>query len=87
MNFTREDFIGPVNLGNPHEFTFSELAELVLRMTGSHSKIVYRPLPSDDPVRRKADITLAKKELQGWEPVVQLEEGLEKSIAYFRTRI
>ncbi len=79
---TPKDFTGPVNLGNPGEFTILELAERVVEMTGSSSKIDFKPLPSDDPVQRKPDITLAKKEL-GWEPKVKLEEGLRKTIAYF----
>lgn len=74
---------GPLNLGNPSEFTIRELAELVLRMTNSRSRIVYRPLPTDDPVQRQPDISLARSQL-GWEPGVPLEEGLEKTIAYFR---
>ena len=85
MNTSRADFTGPVNLGNPGEFTMLELAEKVLKQTGSKSKLVHKPLPGDDPTRRRADISLAKKELQGWEPKVQLDEGLEKSIAYFKT--
>ena len=84
MNRSREDFQGPVNLGNPGEFTVLELAEKVLRMTGSKSRIVYRPLPADDPTRRRACIDLAKRELDGWEPKISLDEGLEKSISYFR---
>lgn len=80
---TPDSFIGPVNLGNPGEFTIISLAELVIRMTGSKSKVVHLPLPRDDPRQRKPDITLAKKEL-GWEPSVPLEEGLKKTIKYFR---
>ncbi len=76
------DFMGPVNLGNPGEFTISELAEKVIRMTKSASKIVYKPLPGDDPTQRRPDISLAKKIL-GWEPKVMLESGLEKTIGYF----
>lgn len=78
-----EDFAGPVNLGNPGEFTIRELAEAVIRQTGSKSKLVYRPLPQDDPLQRKPDIGLARERL-GWEPKVNLEEGLERTIAYFR---
>lgn len=78
-----EDFTGPVNLGNPGEFTILQLAEAVIRMTGSSSKIVYEPLPSDDPLQRKPDISLAREKLD-WEPKVNLEEGLERTIAYFR---
>jgi UDP-glucuronate decarboxylase len=77
------DLIGPVNLGNPGEFTILELAEKVLRMTGSRSKIVRLPLPSDDPVRRRPDISLAKSRL-GWEPKVPLDEGLALTIEFFR---
>jgi UDP-glucuronate decarboxylase len=79
----REDFIGPVNLGNPCEFSIKDLAELVLKITQSQSEIVYKPLPQDDPVQRRPDIALAKRELN-WEPQVDLTEGLEKTIDYFR---
>ncbi|MFM2356098.1 MAG: hypothetical protein RLZZ528_1834 [Pseudomonadota bacterium] len=78
-----DDFTGPVNIGNPVEMTILELAEAVIRLTGSASKLVYEPLPSDDPVQRKPDITLARKAL-GWEPRVDLERGLTETIAYFR---
>ncbi|HQV31844.1 MAG TPA: SDR family oxidoreductase [Calditrichia bacterium] len=77
-----DNFIGPVNLGNPGEFTIRELAEKVIELTGSSAKIVSRPLPADDPVKRKPDITLARQQLE-WEPAVQLEAGLKKTIAYF----
>jgi len=77
-----DDFIGPVNLGNPGEFTILELAEKVVAMTGSGSKIVMKPLPHDDPRQRKPDIALAKGKL-GWEPGIKLEQGLVKTIAYF----
>ncbi len=87
MNDSRPDFLGPVNLGNPGEFTMLELAQKVLKKTGSKSKLVFRPLPGDDPARRRADITLAGKELNGWKPTVTLDEGLDKSIAYFKTLI
>jgi UDP-glucuronate decarboxylase len=83
---TPSDFAGPVNLGNPEEFTIRDLAETVIHMTGSRSRIVLRPLPQDDPVQRQPNITLAKEKL-GWEPKVPLEEGLAKTIAYFRTVI
>jgi nucleoside-diphosphate-sugar epimerase len=73
----------PVNLGNPAEFTIRELAELVLEVTGSSSEIVFRPLPVDDPTQRQPDISRARAEL-GWEPEVQLREGLERTAAYFR---
>ena len=86
MMNSRDGFTGPVNLGNPGEFTMLELAQLVIRMTGSRSKIVYRELPQDDPKQRKPVIELAKKELD-WEPAVALEEGLEKTIAYFKKRL
>ena len=78
-----EDFTGPVNIGNPDEHTIKELAEMVIGLTGSESKIVYKPLPSDDPTRRKPTIELARDEL-GWEPQVKLMEGLGKTIDYFR---
>jgi dTDP-glucose 4,6-dehydratase len=76
----------PVNIGNPVEMTISEIAETIIRMTGSKSKIVYRPLPTDDPKQRRPDITRART-LLGWEPKVQLEEGLIKTIEYFRTKV
>ena len=80
-----ENFTGPVNLGNPREFTMLELAELVLKMTNSKSKIIFTPLPSDDPKQRKPDITLAKEKLNGWEPKIRLEEGLIDTIKYFKS--
>ena len=76
------DFTGPVNLGNPGEFTIRELANEVLALTGSASTIDYRPLPSDDPTRRQPDIRLARERL-GWEPKVPLHEGLPRTIDYF----
>jgi UDP-glucuronate decarboxylase len=76
------DLPGPVNLGNPNEFTIRELADKVIELTGSRSSIVARPLPSDDPLQRKPDISLAKERL-GWTPKVQLDEGLRSTIAYF----
>ena len=84
MMNNESDFIGPVNIGNPGEFTIRELAEQVIRISGSKSKLVQRPRPSDDPTRRRPDITLAKKEL-GWEPKISLEEGLDKTIDWFRS--
>ena len=81
---SRAEFTGPVNIGNPGEFTIKELAEIVIRLTGSSSKIVYEPLPSDDPMQRKPVIELAKKDLD-WEPHIALEEGLKKTIDYFRS--
>jgi UDP-glucuronate decarboxylase len=77
--------VGPMNLGNPGEFTMLELAQLTLKLVGGKSKIVHRPLPSDDPKQRQPDITLAKKVLK-WEPAVPLEEGLKRTIEYFRAR-
>ena len=79
-----DDFTGPVNLGNPGEFTIKELAEQVLELTGSKSTLETRPLPSDDPVRRKPDISLAKEKL-GWEPTIPLKDGLKPTIEYFRS--
>lgn len=85
MMNNEEGFIGPVNLGNPHEFTIKELAEKVLHLIPeSKSKIVYQPLPQDDPKQRQPDITLAKEKLD-WEPKIELEEGLGLTIEYFRT--
>ena len=80
---TGDDFTGPVNVGNPKEFTILQLAETVIRLTGSKSKLLRMPLPSDDPMQRQPDITLAKNKL-GWEPKVELEEGLKETIAFFR---
>jgi UDP-glucuronate decarboxylase len=77
---------GPINLGNPIEFQVQRLAEIVIEMTGSRSKIVFKPLPQDDPLQRKPDITRAREQL-GWHPVVQLREGLEKTIAYFDEKL
>jgi len=81
-----DELTGPVNLGNPVEFTIKELAEKVIDMTGSKSNISYQPLPHDDPKQRQPDITLAKKELN-WEPKIKLEDGLEKTIEYFETLV
>jgi UDP-glucuronate decarboxylase len=81
---TGDEFTGPVNIGNPHEFTIVELARKVISLTGSASELVFKPLPSDDPLQRKPDIALAKAAL-GWRPTIQLEEGLKKTIAYFRS--
>jgi UDP-glucuronate decarboxylase len=78
--------VGPINLGNPGEFTMIELAELTLKLVGGKSKIVHRKLPADDPKQRRPDITLAKKVLK-WKPTVPLEEGLNRTIAYFRSVI
>src|SRR5262245_7629031 len=79
-----DDVTGPVNLGNPTEFTIRQLAELVLELTGSKSKIIHQPLPEDDPKQRRPDITLARQHL-GWEPTTPLRDGLKKTIAWFRT--
>jgi len=79
------EFIGPLNLGNPNEFTMLELAEAIIKLTNSKSKLVFLPLPKDDPQKRQPDITLAKQKLNGWEPNIQLEAGLEKTIEYFKT--
>jgi UDP-glucuronate decarboxylase len=86
MDYSDKDFIGPVNLGNPGEFTMRELAETVIKLTGSDSKIVQLPLPQDDPKQRKPDINLSKTVLN-WEPKISLEEGLVKTINYFKTQI
>ncbi len=84
MMATGDDFTGPVNTGNPGEFTMLELAEKVISMTGSKSKLVFMSLPSDDPKQRKPDISLAYEKLGGWQPSVKLEDGLAKTIAYFK---
>lgn len=84
MMASRDSFTGPVNIGNPNEFTIMRLAEEIIRLTGSKSKIIRRPLPPDDPAQRQPNIDLAKKEL-GWTPEIQLEEGLMKTITYFQT--
>ena len=80
---SRDGFTGPVNIGNPDEFTIKQLAEIIIEMTSSPSKLVYKELPQDDPTQRRPDITLAQKEL-GWKPTVKLREGLERTITYFR---
>ena len=82
MMQTGPEVTGPINLGNPGEFTMIELAEKVIKMTNSKSKLVFRPLPKDDPVRRKPDISKAEKILN-WHPNVPLDEGLKKTIEYF----
>ena len=83
MMNTEEGFAGPVNIGNPGEFTMLELAETILRLSGSKSKIVYQPLPPDDPKQRQPNIELAKAKLD-WEPKINLEDGLKETIAYFK---
>ena len=82
---TPDDFTGPVNIGNPGEFSMLELAEKVINLTHSKSELVFMPLPADDPVQRRPDITLARQALGGWEPTVALDEGLKRSIEYFAT--
>lgn len=77
-----DDFTGPVNMGNPDEFTIIELARKIIEITGSHSKIIFNPLPKDDPMQRRPDISLAIEKLK-WEPVVKLEQGLKKTVEYF----
>ncbi len=84
MMDNEDNFVGPVNLGNPDEFTIKELAEIVKKMIGSKSKIIYKPLPADDPTKRKPDISLAQKKLH-WKPKIKLVDGLEKTINYFRS--
>jgi UDP-glucuronate decarboxylase len=83
MMDSEKGFYGPVNIGNPGEFTMLELAEKVLRFTGSKSRLVYKPLPQDDPRQRKPDITLARAKLD-WSPKVPLDDGLTQTIAYFK---
>ncbi len=83
MMNSRDGFVGPVNIGNPVEFTMLELAKEVIDLTGSKSKIIHMPLPQDDPMQRQPDISLAKKELNGWEPKIHLREGLGYTIDYF----
>ncbi len=78
------DYVGPVNVGNPNEFSVAEFARIALEITGNHSEIVYEPLPVDDPMQRQPDITLART-LLGWEPTIELRDGLERTAAYFRT--
>jgi UDP-glucuronate decarboxylase len=86
MEDTDDDFVGPMNLGNPMEFTIRELAETVIDLTGSGSKILYTPLPSDDPMQRKPDISLAREKL-GWEPGTDLRTGLARTIEYFENEL
>jgi len=83
MMNSREDFVGPVNLGTPTEFTILELAKKIIKLTDSKSKIIYKPLPEDDPKQRQPNINLAKKELK-WTPKIQLDEGLKKTVSYFK---
>jgi UDP-glucuronate decarboxylase len=83
---TPDDFTGPINIGNPREFTIRELAEQVIRLTGSQSKLVFKPLPMDDPKQRQPDIKLAK-DILGWSPTIELSDGLERTIRYFRDQL
>lgn len=83
MMDTKDEIIGPVNIGNPNEFTIKHLAELIIEMTNSKSNLIYLPIPSDDPIQRKPDITLARKLLDNWEPKIQLRQGLQTTIEYF----
>lgn len=83
MMATEDDFVGPVNVGNPNEFSILELAEKVIRLTGSHSKIVFKPLPHDDPQQRQPNISLAKEKLH-WKPTIELEDGLKRMINCFK---
>lgn len=83
MMATEDSFTGPINIGNPGEFTMLELAQEIISITGTKSKITYMPLPKDDPTQRQPDITLAREKLNGWEPKIPLREGLEKTINYF----
>jgi len=83
MMATEDSFTGPVNIGNPGEFTMLELAQKILDLTNSKSKIIYLPLPDDDPTQRQPDISLAREKLNGWEPKIPLQKGLEKTINYF----
>ena len=83
MMNTEDEFIGPVNLGNPNEFSILELAEKVIQLTGSKSKLVFKPLPHDDPKQRQPDITLAKEKLN-WKPTIELEDGLKRIVEYFK---
>jgi len=84
MMNSRPDFIGPVNIGNPNEFTILQLAQKVIELTGSQSKIEFKPLPQDDPMQRRPNIAKAMENLNGWQPTIQLEEGLMKTIEYFK---
>jgi dTDP-glucose 4,6-dehydratase len=86
IRLMESDINEPVNIGNPHELTIKQIAETIIRMTGSRSQLVYRPLPEDDPKVRRPDITKART-LLGWEPKVSLEDGLTKTIEYFRRKV
>lgn len=82
---SREGFTGPVNVGNPHEYSIKELAELIIKLTKSNSNLVYEKLPADDPTNRRPDISVASRELDNWKPSIEIEDGLIKTIEYFRT--
>jgi UDP-glucuronate decarboxylase len=86
MMKTSKELLGPINIGNPIEHTMLELAEIILELTNSQSKIVFKPLPADDPKQRKPDISQAKKEL-GWEPKVSIYDGLKETISYFKNEL
>lgn len=86
MTATAKDLTGPVNLGNPDERSVNELADMVIALTGSHSRLIHTPLPKDDPCRRRPDISLAGRLLGGWHPIVELEDGLCKTLEYFKTK-
>jgi len=87
MMETNRNFQGPINIGNPNEFTMLELAETIISLTNSKSKISFHPLPADDPIQRKPDISLAKEKLNNWQPTINLEQGLIKTIDYFKTTL
>jgi UDP-glucuronate decarboxylase len=87
MMNTTDEIIGPINIGNPSEFTIKELSELIIKLTGSKSKVTYLSLPEDDPMQRQPDISLAVKKLNGWQPKIQLEEGLLNTIEYFKKKL
>lgn len=87
MMNSEDSFLGPVNIGNPNEFSMLELAKAIIKLTNSKSKVIFKPLPIDDPKQRQPSIILAKKMLDGWEPKIELEEGLSKTIEYFKSII
>ncbi|ARV07563.1 NAD-dependent dehydratase [Polaribacter sp. SA4-10] len=87
MMNSEDSFLGPVNIGNPNEFSMLELAKTIIKLTNSKSKVIFKPLPMDDPKQRQPNIDLAKKRLNGWEPKIELEEGLSKTIEYFKSII
>jgi UDP-glucuronate decarboxylase len=87
MMNSENSFVGPVNLGNPMEFTMIELAKIIIDLTNSKSKLVFKKLPMDDPKQRKPDITLANKKLNNWKPKIELKEGLKRTISYFENQL